>query len=85
MYVIYMFLFQLLLSSVLNGLYDAVSQILRKNTEKRALLENMDAVFLAIDEICDGGWAIVTFLFTSPWPLWTHIAISRSKQCSTTG
>ncbi|XP_041371903.1 coatomer subunit zeta-1-like isoform X2 [Gigantopelta aegis] len=46
---------ELLLSNVLNGLYDAVSQILRKNTEKRALLENMDAVFLAVDEICDGG------------------------------
>jgi len=39
----------------LNGLYEAVSQILRRNVEKRALLENLDAVFLALDEICDGG------------------------------
>ncbi|KAK6182895.1 hypothetical protein SNE40_010477 [Patella caerulea] len=46
---------ELILASVLNALYDAVSQILRKNVEKRALLENLDAVFLAVDEICDGG------------------------------
>lgn len=30
--------------------------MLRKNVEKRALLDNMDGVFLAIDEICDNGW-----------------------------
>ena len=47
--------FQLILASVLNALYDSISQILRKNVEKRALLDNMDAVFLAVDEICDGG------------------------------
>jgi hypothetical protein len=29
--------------------------MLRKNVEKRALLDNMDGVFLAIDEICDDG------------------------------
>ncbi|XP_046380493.1 coatomer subunit zeta-1-like isoform X1 [Haliotis rufescens] len=46
---------ELILASVLNALYDAVSQILRKNVEKRALLENLDAVYLAVDEICDGG------------------------------
>ena len=48
-------MFQLILSSVLNGFYDAVSQILRRNVEKRALLENLDSIFLAMDEICDGG------------------------------
>ena len=46
---------ELILASVLNALYDSISQILRKNVEKRALLDNMDAVFLAVDEICDGG------------------------------
>ncbi|XP_052059236.1 coatomer subunit zeta-1-like isoform X1 [Mytilus californianus] len=46
---------ELILASVLNALYESVSQILRKNVEKRALLDNMDAVFLAVDEICDGG------------------------------
>ncbi|XP_052829963.1 coatomer subunit zeta-1 [Octopus bimaculoides] len=46
---------ELILASVLNALYDAVNQMLRKNVERRALLENLDAVFLAIDEICDDG------------------------------
>ena len=49
------FLFQLILVNVLNCFYDAVSQILRKNVEKRALVENMDGIFLAIDEVCDNG------------------------------
>jgi hypothetical protein len=52
-------LFQLILASVLNAFYDSVSQILRKNVEKRALLDNMDAIFLCVDEICDGGWVLV--------------------------
>ncbi|XP_049804767.1 coatomer subunit zeta-1 [Schistocerca nitens] len=46
---------ELILVSVLNCLYDAVSQILRKNVEKRVVLENLDIVMLALDEICDGG------------------------------
>ena len=29
--------------------------ILKKNVEKRAVLENLDIVMLAFDEICDGG------------------------------
>ncbi|KRT79588.1 hypothetical protein AMK59_8080 [Oryctes borbonicus] len=49
------FCFQLILMSVLNCLYDSVSQILRKNVEKRAVLESLDIVMLAMDEICDGG------------------------------
>ncbi|KAK2141275.1 hypothetical protein NP493_5326g00001, partial [Ridgeia piscesae] len=48
-------LFQLILVNVLNCFYDAVSQILRKNVEKRALMENLDGIFLAIDEVCDNG------------------------------
>lgn len=51
-----LFIFQLILANVLNGLYESVSQILRRNVEKRALLENLDAVILAMDEICDGGF-----------------------------
>ncbi|XP_074653751.1 coatomer subunit zeta-1-like [Tubulanus polymorphus] len=46
---------ELILVSVLNAFYDAISQMLRKNVEKRALLDNLDAIFLAMDEICDGG------------------------------
>lgn len=46
---------ELILMSVLNCLYDSVSLILKKNVEKRAVLENLDIVMLAFDEICDGG------------------------------
>lgn len=41
--------------SVLNCVYETVSQILRKNVEKRAVFENLDIIMLALDEICDGG------------------------------
>ena len=46
---------ELLLMSVLNCLYDSVSQILRKNVEKRAVYENLAIIMLAMDEICDNG------------------------------
>ena len=48
--------FQLILTSVLNCLYDSISQILRKNVEKRSLMENLDVAMLALDEICDNGY-----------------------------
>lgn len=44
-----------MLVSVLNAFFDAVSMMLRKNVEKRTLLENLDGVLLAMDEIVDGG------------------------------
>ncbi|CAH0551054.1 unnamed protein product [Brassicogethes aeneus] len=46
---------ELILMSVLNCLYDTVSQILRKNVERRGVLDYLDIIMLAIDEICDGG------------------------------
>nr|XP_032648614.1 coatomer subunit zeta-1-like [Chelonoidis abingdonii] len=46
---------ELMLMAVLNCLFDSLSQILRKNVEKRVLLENMEGLFLAVDEIVDGG------------------------------
>ncbi|XP_043235638.1 coatomer subunit zeta-1-like isoform X2 [Amphibalanus amphitrite] len=46
---------ELILMTVLNCLYESVSMILRKNVEKRALLDNIDVVMLAMDEICDNG------------------------------
>ena len=49
------FSLQLVLASVLNAFYDAVSQMLRKNVEKRYLMEHLDAIFLAIDELVDEG------------------------------
>ncbi|CAB0009305.1 unnamed protein product [Nesidiocoris tenuis] len=46
---------ELILMSVLQCLYDSISQILRKNVEKRTVFENLEIVMLAMDEICDGG------------------------------
>lgn len=46
---------ELILASVLNCLYDSISQVLRKNVEKRTMMDNLDVVILAVDEICDGG------------------------------
>ncbi|KAK6303276.1 coatomer subunit zeta-1-like [Coregonus clupeaformis] len=46
---------ELMLMAVLNCLFDSLSQMLRKNVERRSLLENMEGLFLAVDEIVDGG------------------------------
>ena len=62
---------ELLLLSALNCVYDSVSQILRKNVEKRALFENLDIVLLAMDEICDGG----IFLEADPNAVVSRVAI----------
>ena len=62
---------ELLLLSVLNCVYDSISQILRKNVEKRALFENLDVVLLALDEICDGG----TLLESDPNAVFNRVAI----------
>uniref|UniRef100_A0A3Q3W532 Coatomer subunit zeta n=1 Tax=Mola mola TaxID=94237 RepID=A0A3Q3W532_MOLML len=46
---------ELMLMSVLNCLFESLSQILKKNVERRCLLDNMEGVFLVVDEIIDGG------------------------------
>ncbi|XP_071264889.1 coatomer subunit zeta-1-like isoform X1 [Salvelinus alpinus] len=46
---------ELMLMAVLNCLFESLGQILRKNVERRCLLDNMDGVFLVVDEIIDGG------------------------------
>lgn len=51
---------EIMLNSVLSCLYDSISQILRKNVEKKYLLDYLDAVFLSIDEICDNGILLET-------------------------
>ena len=42
---------EIILASVLNGFFDAVSLLLRGVLEKRAALENLDLVLLTIDEL----------------------------------
>ncbi|VDM39229.1 unnamed protein product, partial [Toxocara canis] len=46
---------EMVLVAALNCLYDSVSMVLRKNVEKKALLDNMDIAMLILDEICDNG------------------------------
>ena len=46
---------ELILMSVLSCLFDSISLLLRRNVEKRALMRNLDSVFLIVDEIVDGG------------------------------
>lgn len=46
---------ELILLSVLNCLYDSISLILKKFVEKKSVMENLEIIMLAFDEICDGG------------------------------
>jgi len=46
---------ELVLSCVLDGLYEALSGMLRSQVDRRNLLDNMELVFLAVDEVVDGG------------------------------
>ncbi|XP_030397328.1 coatomer subunit zeta-2 isoform X4 [Gopherus evgoodei] len=47
---------ELMLMTVLTCLFDSLNHMLRKNVEKRSLLDNLDGAFLVVDEIVDGGW-----------------------------
>ncbi|XP_032647312.1 coatomer subunit zeta-2 isoform X1 [Chelonoidis abingdonii] len=46
---------ELMLMAVLTCLFDSLNHMLRKNVEKRSLLDNLDGAFLVVDEIVDGG------------------------------
>ncbi|KAM6042302.1 coatomer subunit zeta-2 isoform 2-T2 [Chlamydotis macqueenii] len=46
---------ELMLSAVLSCLLDALGHLLRKEVEKRWLLDNMEGMFLVVDEIVDRG------------------------------
>lgn len=46
---------ELMLHSALNAFTDAVSNLLRSQVEKRAVLESLDLVLLCLDETIDDG------------------------------
>jgi len=46
---------ELMLASTLNTFYEAISGILKKNVEKRALFDKLDQVLLVADELIEGG------------------------------
>ncbi|RZC81881.1 hypothetical protein C5167_044456 [Papaver somniferum] len=51
---------ELILVTVLQGFFDAVTLILRSNVDKREALENLDLILLCLDEIVDGGIILET-------------------------
>lgn len=51
---------ELILASVLQGFSDAVDILLRKIVDKRTALENLDLIFLCLDEVVDGGIVLET-------------------------
>jgi len=46
---------ELILISVLNAFFDTISKLLRNQVDKRTMLENLDIVLLALDELVDDG------------------------------
>jgi coatomer subunit zeta len=51
---------EIVVSAVLQALFESISMLLRGITEKRTALENLDLVLLAIDELIDGGVILET-------------------------
>jgi len=51
---------EIMLNSLLSAFYDSVSLLLRHQVEKRAVLENLDMVVLALDECVDDGIILET-------------------------
>ncbi|KAK6153585.1 hypothetical protein DH2020_013224 [Rehmannia glutinosa] len=51
---------ELILATVLQGFFDAVTLLLRNNVEQREALENLDLILLCLDEIVDGGIVLET-------------------------
>ncbi|KAF2542476.1 hypothetical protein F2Q68_00033020 [Brassica cretica] len=58
---------ELVLSSVLQGFFDAVALLLRNNVEKMEALENLDLIFLCLDEMVDQGYAasLISYPYTA--------------------
>ncbi|KIY99103.1 Coatomer subunit zeta-2 [Monoraphidium neglectum] len=51
---------ELILYSVLQAFYESVSILLRQQVDKKTVLENLDLVLLAVDEIVDRGLILET-------------------------
>jgi len=46
---------ELVLAHLCEGMYDALSQLMGGATDRTMVLDNLELVFLLIDEHCDGG------------------------------
>ena len=51
---------ELVLASVVDGLFEALSMLLPDSVEKRTILENLEYLFLLVDELVDGGIILET-------------------------
>ena len=51
---------EILLADVLMGFCDSITLLLRNAVEKKTVLENLDLVLLAMDEITEGGLILET-------------------------
>ncbi|KAF8339353.1 coatomer protein [Amanita rubescens] len=51
---------ELMLSTALNSLFEALTMLLRNSLEKRGVLENLDLVLLCLDETVDNGIIVDT-------------------------
>ncbi|KAL6853634.1 hypothetical protein ACP4OV_019663 [Aristida adscensionis] len=51
---------ELILASVLQGFCDTVHILLRKHVDKRTALDNLNLIFLCLDEVVDGGIILET-------------------------
>lgn len=51
---------ELVLAHLCEGMYDALSQLMGGSTDRTMVLDNLELVFLLIDEHCDGGIILET-------------------------
>mmetsp|Transcript_26131 Transcript_26131/g.29356 ORF Transcript_26131/g.29356 Transcript_26131/m.29356 type:complete len:217 (+) Transcript_26131:175-825(+) len=51
---------ELVLAHLCEGMYEALSQLMGGTTERTMVLDNLELVFLLIDEHCDGGIILET-------------------------
>jgi len=51
---------ELVLAYLCEGMYDALSQLMGGTTERTMVMDNLELVFLLIDEHCDGGIILET-------------------------
>ncbi|XP_022647367.1 probable coatomer subunit zeta [Varroa jacobsoni] len=66
----------LFFSATLNCLYETLSLLFRKSVEKRALIDQLDAVLLVLDEICDNG----VILETDANAVFSRLAVKGSDE-----
>jgi len=73
-----------MLQGVLTAFHDAVSLLLRHQVEKRAILENLDLVVLALDETVDNG-SVLLLLFGLQFREWGRAGLPSQADAEVGG